>query len=307
MIQDKNNNIQNVEDSSDEVLAQQDVEVVANNGEQETIDVNDGAENATESDIAKTTSEPDVAEHERQLAADKRKKTFEKVVNWVLIAAIVILVAFNLLRIFVVTEVTIQQNSMQPTFDPNDRVLVNKLKQVQTSDVVVVYKNDVDKFVAYFAPSSEKGSGGKYELLIKRAVAVGGDTIYIEPITTLDGVRYGLVVQKNGITYKEFYVWDTDVGVTEYGKCADCVAGKYVLAENEQQAQQQGKYVLRVTMSPSSVGILSDYTQDNKYTLAQGQLLCMGDNRDRSNDSRQMGFSTVSRLLGVVVKQTHDE
>lgn len=295
MTQNENNNIQSVEQSVDNPT-EQDVGQTSVVPSEATAEVDDN-------DVVYDNSD----EHERQLVADKRKKIFEKIVNWVLIAAIVLLVGFNLLRIFVVSEVTIQQNSMQPTFDPNDRVLVNKLQQVQTSDVVVVYKNDVDKFAAYFAPSSEKGSGGKYELLIKRAVAVGGDTIYVEPVTTSDGIRYGLVVQKNGITYNEFYVWDEDVGVTEYSKCADCVAGKYVLAEDEQQALKQGKYVLRVTMSPSNIGILAQYTQENKYTLTQGQLLCLGDNRDRSNDSRQMGFSNVSRLLGVVVKQTHDE
>ena len=107
---------------------------------------------------------------ESDVRAARRKKA-DKVVNIVLIVAIVLLVLANLLRFFVWTDVTILQNSMQPTYDPNDKVLVAKLRQVDTSDVVVVYKYDVDKFKAYFAPATEKGDGGKYELLIKRAVA----------------------------------------------------------------------------------------------------------------------------------------
>lgn len=259
-------------------------------------------------DVVNTGNAPDGDQDGGFYQSDgKRKKIVEKIVNWVLIVAIVLLVCANLLRIFVVSEVTIQQNSMQPTFDPNDKVLVNKVRTPQTSDVVVVYKNDVDKLAGYFAPAKDKGVNGKYELLIKRAVAVAGDTVYVEPVSTASGVRYALNVTKNGTTYKEFYVWDSDPKVDEYGKCADCAAGKYVLATDISEARTYGKYVLQITMSANTLGILAEYTADNKYTLTEGQLLCLGDNRDRSNDSRQMGFSNTGRLLGVVVRQTHDE
>lgn len=118
--------------------------------------------------------------------------------------AIVLLVLANLLRFFVWTDVTILQNSMQPTYDPNDKVLVAKLRQVDTSDVVVVYKYDVDKFKAYFAPATEKGDGGKYELLIKRAVAVAGDSVWTTEVSTGKGTRYAFAIRKTGIRITNF-------------------------------------------------------------------------------------------------------
>lgn len=238
--------------------------------------------------------------------AAKRRMSIDRIVNTVLIVAIAVLLVFNLVRIFVVSEVTVQQNSMQPTFDPNDVVVVNKLQSVSRGDVVVVYKNDVDKFAAYFGSASDKGANGKYELLIKRVAAVAGDSVWLTQVDDGSTVRYALNVQKNGTTYQEFYVWDTVPVGQNYQSCIDGVAGKYVLAQSLDEALTQGKYALQITMSASTVGMLADFTQAAPYTLADGQLLLLGDNRDHSNDSRQMGFSNVERVFGVVVKQTRD-
>ena len=237
---------------------------------------------------------------------DARRKKADKVVNIVLIVAIVLLVLANLLRFFVWTDVTILQNSMQPTYDPNDKVLVAKLRQVDTSDVVVVYKYDVDKFKAYFAPATEKGDGGKYELLIKRAVAVAGDSVWTTEVSTGKGTRYAFAIRKNGHTYYEFYVFDSDPGADVYCNCEGLPAGRYVLCESLDRAKSlYGEHVLQITTDKT--GMLGKYTEASPLTLADNQLLLLGDNRDRSNDSRDMGLSNFGRILGVVVRQTYDE
>lgn len=244
-------------------------------------------------------------ETEADVRAARRKKA-DKVVNIVLIVAIVLLVLANLLRFFVWTDVTILQNSMQPTYDPNDKVLVAKLRQVDTSDVVVVYKYDVDKFKAYFAPATEKGDGGKYELLIKRAVAVAGDSVWTTEVSTGKGTRYAFAIRKNGHTYYEFYVFDSDPGADVYCNCEGLAAGKYVLCESLDRAKSlYGEHVLQITTDKT--GMLGKYTEASPLTLADNQLLLLGDNRDRSNDSRDMGLSNYGRILGVVVRQTYDE
>ena len=259
-------------------------------------------EGDTDAVLQKSVNADDV---ESDVRAARRKKA-DKVVNIVLIVAIVLLVLANLLRFYVWTDVTILQNSMQPTYDPNDKVLVAKLRQVDTSDVVVVYKYDVDKFKAYFAPATEKGDGGKYELLIKRAVAVAGDSVWTTEVATGKGTRYAFAIRKNGHTYYEFYVFDSDPGADVYCNCEGLAAGRYVLCESLDRAKSlYGEHVLQITTDKT--GMLGKYTEASPLTLADNQLLLLGDNRDRSNDSRDMGLSNYGRILGVVVRQTYDE
>lgn len=255
-------------------------------------------ENAQTTDNGQDAHCSEQQEQEEQRRANRRKVA-DKVINWVLVCAILVLILLNVLKIFVISDVTIQQNSMQPTYHPDDKVTISKLTKPQTSDVVVVYKNDVNKLQAYFAPSSEKQSNGKYELLIKRAVAIGGDTVWVTIVPTTAGDRYALAVQKNGNTYYEFYVWDADQGIDNFAVANNCERGKYVLCDSLEHAKEQyGPYVVQITMS--SVGILGNYSESSPYTLAADQMLLLGDNRDRSNDSRSMGFFPSTRLLGVV-------
>lgn len=233
----------------------------------------------------------DVAEQ----TAPKARKKLERTFNIVLIVVIGVLVLLNLCKIFVLSQVGIEQSSMEPTYDPGEVVLINKLITPNNGDVVVVYKQDIDsRFKAYFASSADKSANGKYALLIKRAVAVGGNQVWTEQV----GDQYALAVCIDGITYYEFYAWSSPQGDKNY---ADSDKGKYVLAEGLEQAKQNyGENVTQLLMS--DIGWLADYTKTNPYTLKENELLLLGDNREVSKDSRQSGVSNLSRLLGVVVK-----
>lgn len=228
-------------------------------------------------------------------SAPKARKKLERTFNVVLIVVIGVLIALNLCKIFVLSQVGIEQSSMQPTYDPGEAVLINKLITPTNGDVVVVYKQDIDsRFKAYFASSADKSANGKYALLIKRAVAVGGNQVWSEQV----GEQYALAVRIDGVTYYEFYAWSAPQGNKSY---ADSDKGKYVLAEGLEQAKtDHGENVTQLLMS--DIGWLADYTQDNPYTLKENELLLLGDNREVSKDSRQSGVSNLSRLLGVVVK-----
>lgn len=281
---------------TNETIAPTETAIVADvaNDESDATDGNDG--NLVDEQI-----DPQAA------AKAARRKKIDKIVNIVLLSLVVLLVVANLLRIFVWSEVTIQQNSMQPTYDPNDKVLVAKLKQPQDGDVVVVYKYDVDKFKAYFGSSADKADGGRYELLIKRVVATQGDEVWIEEVSTSAGTRYALAIRKNNHTYYEFYVFDGSVDTDNYGDCTDKNAGKYVLCDSLTEAKKlYGQNVVQITTDKTG-SLLKGRTVDNPLVIEQGRLLLLGDNRDHSNDSRDMGLSYTSRVFGVVIRQTYDE
>ncbi len=274
-----------------EILSKVDTDTALQNGDGALSNGSENGDGALSND-SELTTESEIAQSQNQ--QPKWKKVFSKVFNWVLIAAIIFLLVLNVVKIFFLAEVEVSGDSMKPTFSTGDKVQVNKIVKPQTSNIVVVYKYDIDsKIKAYFSPAKYRVSNGKYAMLIKRAVAVAGDTISME----VKGGNYYLKILKGDKWLYEFYCWDTDCSSTLY---ANRPSGKYVLAESLAQAQSYGVYVEQISMTSSNVGMLKSYL-DVSYTLTSSQILVLGDNRAVSSDSRQNGFSSYSRLLGVVI------
>ncbi len=151
--------------------------------------------------------------------------------EWVAIVAVAVLAAF-LIKEYLFQAFYIPSESMEHTLEKRDRVLVNKLSyrlhDVRRGDVVV------------FERPPEEGEGSAKDL-IKRVVAVGGETV--------EGHDGGVYV--NGKRLREPYVAN---GVT---------SGDF---------------------SPQRV--------------PPGHVWVMGDNRDRSRDSRYFGSVPESGIVG---------
>ena len=159
-----------------------------------------------------------------ETAQPPRKKSSKlntalNVALWVLLALLVVALV---LRLFVFGSITIRGESMTAGFytDPNtaeynvdltfhefDVVTVNKVAAPKRGDVVVFYKFHVDsKFLAMFGHGEDVERDGKYEKLIKRVVALGGDKLWVERQTN---GKYRLVVQTpEGKFYEDYYVKD---------------------------------------------------------------------------------------------------
>ena len=100
-----------------------------------------------------------------------RRSSFARVAaEWVLVIACGVLIALAAQRYFV-QAFWIPSPSMAPTLEVGDRVLVNKLSY-RTHDV-----NRGDLVVFERPPQASSGADGEIKDLIKRVVAVGGDTI----------------------------------------------------------------------------------------------------------------------------------
>lgn len=208
--------------------------------------------------------------------AEQPKKKINKfwdILLWVLIAVLAVAV---MVRAFVYTNVTVSGESMSSTYSDGEVVHVNKLTKLKRGDVVVFYKYDVDsKFKALFASGADVQSGGKYEKLIKRVVAVEGDSIWVE---ATDG-GYKLVVKTadGAEIYEDYY---------KKGKAA-------LNADN---------FVLPNTVQ--GLGQLSGHTKDNPLVIEAGHFFAMGDNRGNSEDSRgNLGQVPLDRLYGVVTNK----
>ena len=141
------------------------------------------------------------------------KEKIKKVVKE-LIPYVIILVTVVLVRSFLITPVIVSGDSMNPTLTNGELMILNKVAKIDRFDIVVI----------------KLRKQGKHEDLIKRVIALPGETIACE-----DGV---------------IYVNDK---------------------------KQEEKY---------SVGRTEDF---EKITLGDDEYFVMGDNREKSSDSRLFG------------------
>lgn len=95
-----------------------------------------------------------------------RPSALRNLVEWVVIAAGALLVAF-IIKTFLLQAFYIPSLSMSPTLKVNDRVLVNKLSY----DLHAVNRGDV---VVFLSPPNE---GAKTKDLIKRVIGLPGETV----------------------------------------------------------------------------------------------------------------------------------
>ena len=107
----------------------------------------------------RTTSQPPPAK-------PKSGSLFRSVAEFIGILAAAILIAY-LLQAFIVKPFQIPSESMEPTIDPGDRILVNRLAysygSIERGDVIV-FKAPTDPDVDF----------------VKRVIALGGDTIEVK-------------------------------------------------------------------------------------------------------------------------------
>lgn len=214
------------------------------------------------------------------------------IVLWVLVAVLALAV---ILRAFVFGKITISGESMTAfyyndlssagydpklTYHSGDVVHVNKTAKPQRGDVAVFYKFRVDsKLKALFA-RSESGIGGKYEKLIKRIVALGGDKIWLEQ---KENGNYRLVIQtpQGEILYED-----------HYGK-------KHAAEEGEQVLDVQA---FDLSVMGVGLGRLAYTSQEYPYVVKEGCFFALGDNRSDSADSRgDLGDVSLDQMYGVVI------
>ena len=192
------------------------------------------------------------------------------VILWVTVA---VLLAVLVLRVFFFGRITIKGDSMtspyygeeySPTRNPDltffrDQVVtVNKLKKPQRGDVAVFYKQPNDD-----------------EKIIKRVVALGGDKIWLEPLS--DG-NYRLAVQtpQGDVLHETYYV------------------------KNNVTLDVEAFYIS--PFGGLGLGCLANCDSAHPYVVKDGCFFALGDNRGNSEDSRGvLGDVPMERMYGVVI------
>ncbi|MBR0209743.1 MAG: signal peptidase I [Firmicutes bacterium] len=192
--------------------------------------------NETVETIEEKTEATAIPEQPQEQGEEIQKGLSENAKEWIKDILIAIVVAFLVLQFIKPT--IVQEHSMENTLKPNDYLFISKQSyrlfgDPQRGDIIVFHS------VLTTAEGAEK-------LLVKRIIALPGDTICIT----------GGVVYVNGEPQDEPYTKD---GYTD--------------------------------------------TEMEEVTVPEGQLFCMGDNRQNSRDSRDplIGFVDEDDVLGKAV------
>ena len=169
------------------------------------------------------------------------KAAIKELFDWVIsiVVAVVLVVA---IRTFIFTPIGVNGESMMPTYEHGDKVMVNKLSDS-------VEKIDRQDVIVFEAPTGEN--------FIKRVIGLPGDTIAYE----------------NDVLYIN----------------GEAVEEPYLQAYKQQSTQ--------------SLPLTYDFTlQDvtGETTVPDDVLFVLGDNRQRSDDSRNplVGFVPIENVLG---------
>lgn len=176
------------------------------------------------------------------------------------------------MRVFVYEAFYLPARSMSPTFFPNDRVLVNKLRirhKFPERGDVIVFRN----------PDPKPGTGRNW---IKRVVALPGDQVVIK----------GRDVFVNG---EEL---DRDLLPMESIESIREQLEGEVRVKREVFIEWQNGKPYKVMFDENPLGGAA--TNDFKTVVPPRSVFLLGDNRDRSKDSRDFGPIHVGDIIGHV-------
>ncbi len=187
----------------------------------------------------------------------EKKPVVQEIFEWVEIIALSL--SFVLLMFtYVARQARVDGSSMRETFHHGEAIVISNLFYTPKQGDVIVFQ--------------VPGSTLTTEPIIKRVIAVGGQTVYIDFDKWL------------------VYVYDdSSLTVEQVVNTVKPLDEPYIEAMRENAKM--------------------DYSSDLEYpyTVEEGKLFCMGDNRNGSTDSRSLLLKTVDEryILGKVIFRIH--
>lgn len=191
------------------------------------------------------------------------KEVIKEIFEWIYCIVIAVVLAL-LVRYYVGTPTVVQMESMNPTFKPGDRLILNRL--------AITFKEELQRgeVITFEAPSSD------YE-----SAAEANQNNPIAKYETQPQTLWG-----------KFTYYVLDAGKKSYIKRIIGLPGEHVQIENG-NVYIDGQ-ILNETYIASDVKTESKIFKD--FTVPEGYVFVMGDNRTGSMDSRVLGCIPISKV-----------
>ena len=213
-----------------------------------------------------------------------------------------VLAVVLVLRSFFFEPFNIPSDSMVPTLETGDFILVNKYEYgvrlpITNTKIIDMGEPERGQVFVFRYPGDPKIS------YIKRVIGLPGDRIQLNQGNLfINGVKQDKTFTADiGISVK---VKDEQTGeakdVVVQGKQYAAKIGEHQFNSNQISDQQFGADQMQVlNFIKSGMGLTEQQSFD--ITVPKGHYFAMGDNRDQSSDSRYWGFVPEENLIGHAV------
>ena len=182
---------------------------------------------------------------------------------------IIALVLALLFRYFIATPTIVQQRSMYPTLQNNQRLILNRTLRMTKK------KPEVGDIITFEEPS-------------KKAYTPE-EANQSNPVAIYENEPKGIL--------RKFVYYVLELTKRSYIKRVIATEGQHVMIEN-------GKvYINGVELDENYLGpdVVTEAKVFNDFIVPEGYIFAMGDNRARSTDCREIGCIPLEKVEGIVV------
>ena len=186
------------------------------------------------------------------------------ILEWIYCIVIAVVLAL-LIKFFLGTPTVVKQESMNPTLHPNDRLIISRLirttkKMPNKGDIITIEAPSVDML----------------------------DQTNYDP-------NYPVAIYENEPTnvFGKFKKYVLEIGKTSYIKRVIALPGDYVELKDEKvfiNGEELHEEYLGSGVKTKTMGMLTS------FTVPEGYVFCMGDNRDKSKDCRSFGCIPQNKI-----------